>query len=211
VFRINGQLVVAVPKQNRPSSVQIKRAPAQCRQFIHLPSVPFLEFVIWGSWSGTYRPEDVPGVDGMDAKHVRPDLLWVRIEPLRRTDLSPEAVTRRLEERGREADLRGEKKREVGGLTCRGFGPNMPPYLCLEKSDSASDLVKLQYRQANQAFVQIFADYTTSQFGGIHIYWKVVTSDVARWKDIDREIRGRLAEWNLVAGASGTAAVSATP
>src|ERR1700686_5503623 len=53
VFRINDQLVLAVPKNNGPSAGRIEREPRECRTISDLPKVPYLYFVIRGNWSGS--------------------------------------------------------------------------------------------------------------------------------------------------------------
>src|SRR5882724_10774883 len=49
VFRITDRLVLAVPKNNRPSAAGIHNVPRDCNNLSDLPPAPFLTFVISGN------------------------------------------------------------------------------------------------------------------------------------------------------------------
>jgi hypothetical protein len=78
VFKINDQLVLAVPKNNWPSAGNFERDPPKCTQFSDLPTAPYLYFVIRGNWSAGYKPGDIPIVSGN--RQFQPDIITVRIQ-----------------------------------------------------------------------------------------------------------------------------------
>jgi len=198
VFRINDQLVMAIPKKNRPSAFRIDHEPPNCTGLSDLPSAPFLEFVTWGNWSAGYKREDVPGVDGMDAKDVRPDRLWVRIEPSRPSALSVAEQHKIVEMSATAMAQDFPESRDIAGLTCRipRFGGSF--YCSGTRNSIDTDIVRFSYRTfRGSPFVQVFADYPSPRFGGIHVYWRVVTSDIARWRDIDVTVWKSLDDWRL--------------
>jgi len=203
VFRINDQLVLAVPKKNRPYTNSIERLPHECRTISDIPLAQFFSFVIWGEWSAGYKRENVRWSDGMPPKDVRPDLVSVRIEPQSAFPVSNAAVTpeqrQKAEQTLKEAQASlYEGTREVGGLSCLVPKGGVTMFHCSETTTQNGDGVKLDYRQLNASFVVIQADYTSSRYGGIHVYWKTVTSDVSHWRDIDEEVWKLISEWNLL-------------
>jgi hypothetical protein len=196
VFRINDQLVVAVPKKNQPVANSIDRPPAECKNVRDLPPAGFLFFAFSGNWSSGYKAEDVPWIGG---ERVRPDLVTVRIQPEIPSTLSAEErqkIDKLIREQQRNFS---EGPREIGGLTC--FVPKMRSFPYVECSGSRpgdSDLVKLRFKRVGASFVLLQADYPSSRYGGIHVYWQTTTSDVSHWRDIEEETWKSVAEWNLL-------------
>jgi hypothetical protein len=208
VFKVNDQLVLAVPKNNWPSAGRIEREPRECRTIGDLPKVPYLYFVIRGNWSGSYNPKDVP-LDG-GRKQFLPDAVTVRI------DRDPSGASTSDEQR--KVEQIGDKfrndhlldRQEIGGLTCgRYVMPPHPGYqgglLCWGHRTS-SDSDRLSFRtfahEDVTPFVRIDAVYTSKRYGGILVYWQVWTLDVAHGRDIDQAIWKSLAEWNLLGDPS---------
>jgi hypothetical protein len=79
VFKVNDQLVLAVPVANFPSASSIDSEPAHCKTVSDLPLAKYLTFAISGKWSSGYKPEDVPTVS--KEKQFTPDVVAVRIQP----------------------------------------------------------------------------------------------------------------------------------
>jgi len=201
VFRVTDQLVPAVPKGNWPSAGRLEHQPRECHAISDLPQVNHLYFVIQGNWTGSYNPNDIPSAGGK--KEFLPDAVTVRIEPLPPNKFS-------IEEQ-REVDQRVAKhwndlanKHEIGGLICgRDYIPPDPSrkggWTCHgQRTPSDPDIIKLDTKSYRSPFVLIDADYESSHYGGIHVYWMVWTSDVVHARDIDQAIWKSLAEWNLV-------------
>jgi hypothetical protein len=200
VFRITDQLVLAVPKGNRPSAGRIEREPHECRTLSDLPQVAYLYFVIWGKWSGSYNPKDVP-LDG-GKKQFLPDAVTVRIE---RETLG----TSSIEDQSRIASVKEFydnllSKREIGGLTCGRHG--IPPdpsrkgglFCSGHRTPADPDTIAFRTFSYDTPFVLIDADYPSTHYGGIHVYWSVWTLDVANGPDIDQAVWKSLTDWNLV-------------
>jgi hypothetical protein len=92
-----------------------------------------------------------------------------------------------------------EGPREIGGLKC--LVPKMRSFPYIECSGSRpgdSDLVKLRFKQVNASFVLLQADYASSRYGGIHVYWQTTTSDVSHWLDVEEEVWRLLTDWDLL-------------
>jgi hypothetical protein len=202
VFRVTDQLVLAVPKGNWPSAGRIEHQPRKCRAISDLPQVHYLYFVIQGNWSGVYNPNDVPLAGGKKA--FLPDAVTVRVEREPPSKLSTE------EQRG--MDQIGAKhwndlpnKREIGGWICgRYFMPRDPNtkggWTCHgQRAPSDPDTIRVETKSYKSSpFVLLDADYESSHYGGIHVYWMVWTLDVAHARDIDQAIWNSLTEWNLI-------------
>lgn len=202
VFRITDQLVVAVPKKNRPNAGSIDQEPRECRQISDLPPADHLEFIVQGDWSAGYDLADVPTVEG-GLKEFRPDSVWVRVERQRLSTLSPE------DQRKMDQVLRESQQslyvgtREIGGLTClisKYQDVGMRPYCSGHRSPGDSDVTKvtLKLDTPNTHFILIQADYSSLRYGGIHVYWQTWTSEASHWREIEAAIFKSLADWNLV-------------
>ena len=192
VFRVADQLVVAVPKSYRPYATPINRGPGECRKISDLPPANYLGFVFVGNWSAVYKREDVP-------PDLRPDRVVVRIDREFPSPLSAEDQ-RKIEQIGQEYHLRDLQggAREIAGLTC--IVPKIPYYAwfsCSGPRSGDSKLVKLRFTQENAHFVLILADYASSRYGGVHVFWKALTSDISHWRNIDDEMWRLLTDWNL--------------
>jgi hypothetical protein len=203
VFRINDQLVLAVPKKNQPVANSIDRPPAECKDVRDLPPAGFLFFAFSGHWSSGYKAEDVPSIGG---ESVHPDLVTVRIQPEVPSTFSAEEqqkIAQILREQQRNFS---EGPREIGGLTC--FVPKMRsfPYIaCSGSRPGDSDVVKLRFKQVSASFVLLQANYASSRYGGIHVYWQTTTSEVSHWREVEEEIWRLLTDWNVLSnnGANG--------
>lgn len=51
VFRMHDRLLLAVPKEYSPRSVNIDHAPRTCTKVTDLPTVPYVYFYFRGNWS----------------------------------------------------------------------------------------------------------------------------------------------------------------
>ena len=173
VFKINDQLVLAVPAENSPRSVSIDHAPRTCTKFSDLPKVPYVYFYFQGKWSGNVK---------------------VRIERKEALEDSPE-----IQEARRKAEQELSKDMyQVSGLTCiRGYE------WCSAVRPGDSDVVRLKYQRLNDSGVAIYTGYASHKYGGSSMWWWTVTSDLAHWRDIDDEVRKRIAEWNLLSNSEG--------
>ena len=115
-------------------------------------------------------------------KQFRPDSLWVRVERERPGTLSPEEQ-RKMDQVQRESQqsVYGGT-REIGGLTCliskyKYAGIN--PYCSGHRNPGDSDVTKvtLKLDTPNTHFILIQADYASSRYGGIHVYWQTWNSE----------------------------------
>ena len=201
VFKISDQLVLAVPKTNWPSANRIDHAPRECRTIRDLPTSHYLYFVIRGSWSAGYKPEDIPVVGG--SKQFQPDAVTVRIEKEVPSRLSAEE-RRKVEQIQRKWQQDYSKgTQEIDGLTC------LIPVVGVEwtncfssRKNSGSGVARLRYRRGyGTSFVLIQADYAAPRYGGVHVYWQTWTSDITHAMSIDNEIWESLGAWNIESAA----------
>ena len=195
VFKINDQLVLAVPKENWPSAGKFEREPTKCTQFGDVPPAPYLYFVIRGNWSAGYKSGDIPIVNG--EKQFQPDIITVRIQ---REIVNPlpveeqEKVKKLLREWARQ-DSTGS--REVGGLTCSIPNYAGTPPRCSGGPSNAE--LKLHYSSYSATpFVLVNADYPSSRYGRIQVYWQGWISDVTHAVDIDAAIWKSIEDWDLL-------------
>jgi len=89
--------------------------------------------------------------------------------------------------------------REIAGLTC--IVPQIPYYpwfFCSGPRSGDSKPVKLQFTQKSAQFVLILADYDSSRYGGVQVFWKALTSDISHWRNIDDEMWRLLTDWNVL-------------
>jgi hypothetical protein len=200
VFRINDQLVLAVPTDNRPYADKIERQPRECRKTTDLPPAHFLRFVIVGNWSAGYRPEDIPPEDGH--KQFDPDYVNVRIEPA----INAPSTWTPEEEREAEQTLAKSMQdnytgtTEIGGMTCFVPKPGVGAFSCSgRRSKSDPDVIKLGFMgHAAPHFVLIQAQYVSSRYGGLQVYWDAWTTDPPiHALDIDAAIWKSIEDWNL--------------
>lgn len=206
VFKINDQLVLAIPKKNWPSAGKFDREPRECRRISDLPPAPYLYFVISGNWSTGYKPEDVPIVGG--DKEFKPDVVTVRIEREVPSKFSEEEQhrVRRLLQEWQKQDAIGT--REIGSLTCFVPKTGLDWTSCSgTRSKTDPDITELRYRKYSATpFILVLADYPSSHHGGIHMYWKAWTSDVSHALDIDAAIWKSIEDWNLLDNTAAQAA-----
>jgi hypothetical protein len=196
IFKLNDELIMAVPTRNLPST-RIAAEPRQCREISDLPLAPFLYFVISGNWSAGYKPQDIPIIGGN--RQFQPDVVTVRIEPESRSKL-PVEDQQKVNQLIREAQERDSAgTREIGGLTC--FVPKTSGRTdCFgPRSNGDPDVTKLHYyTYSSTSFVLLQADYSSSRYGRLHVYWQTWTSDVSHALDIDAAIWESIEEWNLL-------------
>jgi hypothetical protein len=190
VFKINDQLVLAVPKKNWPSA-HIDAGPRECKKASDLPGADFLNFIIQENWSSGYRPEDIPIVGG--AKMFLPDVATVRVErsiPSKFSEEEQQKIKRVLNEARQEISI---GTREIGGLTCLVPKPPMDWFNCNGNRTAAeSDITHLRFREyPSTPFVLILADYDSSHYGGIHVSWKAWILDPSHALAVDRTV------WNV--------------
>jgi hypothetical protein len=203
VFKVNDQLVLAVPAVNVPSAGRIENGPQVCRSIADLPSVPYLYFVIQGDWSGVYNPQDIPLENGN--RQFQPDAVTVRVEREPPSTLSVDDQ-RKIDESVHKVwhdDIRDPQ--EIDGLICGKIeqaAPNSSKggMLCSgQRSPSDPDEIRFDTHSYRiTPFLLLQADYKSSHYGGIHIYWQVWTLGISHGREIDRAIWKSLTEWNLV-------------
>jgi hypothetical protein len=201
VFKINDQLVLAVPKQNWPSAGRIEREPSVCGNISDLPSAPYVYFVIRGNWSAGFKPEDIPIVGGN--KDFEPDVVTVRIEREMPDRRSAEEL-QKLDQSQRAAQQElSVGTREIGGLTCLIPKPGIDWVFCSgRRTASDTDATSIRYREYSATpFILILSESTSARYG-IHVYWKARISDVSHALDIDRAIWNSIEEWNLLSKAT---------
>ena len=192
------------PLKIGPLLADFDSVPRKCKRIGDLPSVPYLYFVIWGNWSAGYKPEDIP-LDG-GRKQFLPDAVTVRIE-------RDTFVTSPMEDQDRIARLKKFNdglldRQEIGGLTCGRIvraphaGKRGALFCSGHRTPSDPDTIKFR-TSANEnttPFVWIDAEYRSTQYGGIHVYWQVWTLDLAHAIEIDQAIWRSLLEWNVMEG-----------
>jgi hypothetical protein len=207
VFKVNDQLVLAVPKRNSPSAGKFDREPPECRKISDLPPVPYLYFVVWGNWSAGYKPQDVPIVGGN--RQFQPDVVTVRIEREIPSKLSLEEQQRFDQGRREGLQHNSTEKREIDGLTCfvpEGQGPEWG-FCSGSRAKADPDVTELRYRKYSATpFILVLADYQSFRHGGIHVCWKAWTSDVSHVLDIDATIWQSIEDWNLLNKSAAQAA-----
>lgn len=187
VFRINDQLVLAVPKKYWPSSQSIDHEPLTCTKISDLPIVRFVYFHIQGNWSAGYKPNEVPF--GTSGQRIQPDWVEVRFESAPPRKLSAEERKAGEENRRKVEQLWGEQH-QIAGLTCSVY--------CWKGKPGDFDFVQLKYQGLNASFIKIYAGYQSPKYGGTAMYWEALTSDLSHWRDINDEAWKLIADWNLL-------------
>jgi len=183
--------------KNRPSAAGIHNVPRDFNKLSDLPPAPFLTFVISGNCSSGYKPEDVPIVDGH--RQFQPDVVGVRVEPEFSTFSVGDEQQRQLSIK---EDLQHDSTgvREYSGLTCfvpKNFGPEWG--VCKGTPTKAdANFTSLRYRTyGTTPFILVLADYPSSRYGRIHIFWQAWTVDLSNVPAIDAAIWESMEEWNL--------------
>jgi hypothetical protein len=195
VFRINHQLVVAVPTRYSPNAGSLGHEPRTCTKLSDLLTAPFLYFVIQGNWSAGYKPGDIPIVNG--ERQFQPDIITVRIQREIINPLSIEEQNKVKETLRKFHAKENEGTHEVGGLTCS--IPNYAgssPYCSGSGSNPELRLSVSSYSAT--PFVLVHADYPSSRHGRIQVYWQGWISDVSHALDIDAAIWKSIEEWSLL-------------
>ena len=195
VFRINDQLVLAVPKENWPSTTGIDREPRECKKLNDVPLANFLYFVIRGNWSAGYKLGDIPIVSGK--RQFQPDIITVRIQREIVNPLPVEEQQKVKKLLGKWAQEDSTGSREFGGLTCSiPSYAGSPPHCSGSRSNSELHLSYSSYGAT--PFVFVNADYPSSRYGRIQVYWQGWISDVSYALDIDAAIWKSIADWDLI-------------
>lgn len=199
VFRINDQLVLAVPKQNRPYASSIDHEPSECRNISDLPRARFLHFVIQGNWSAGFRPEDIPLEDGH--RKFDPDYVTVRIEPATPITASAEDTKKSLDEMEKWHRDHSSGTLDIGGLTCFIPKGGYDFFDCAgSRSKSDPDVIKLRYKAYSAPnFVLVQAQYVSSHYGGLRVFWQAWTADPpVHARDIDAAVWQAIEDWNVL-------------
>jgi len=197
VFKVNDQLVLAVPVENLPSSSSIESEPAHCKEISDLPPAGYLTFAIAGNWSAGYKPEDIPTVG--TGKQFTPDVVAVRIQP------EFDNSTAEQKEHDQEM-IKGAVEQEstgtlqFGRATCFLSKWSSMDTSCFGGTRvSDTDFMRARYgRYAATPFVLVIADYPSIRYGGIHVFWKAWTLDPSHIPDIDETIWKSINEWNVL-------------
>lgn len=187
VFRINDQLVLAVPKKYWPGTQSIDHEPRTCTKISDLPAVRVIYFYVQGNWSAGYKTSDLPF--GISGQRLQPDQVIVRVESKPARKLSAED-RKAAEENRREVERLWGEPREIAGLTCSVY--------CWRGHSGDSDFLQLKYQGLNRSFIKIYAEYWSPRYGGTNMHWETVTSDLSHWRDIDDEVWKLIADWNLL-------------
>jgi hypothetical protein len=187
VFKLNRQLVLAVPKKFFPSAGSLGHEPPVCTKVSDLLTHQYLYFYVFGSWStvgSNDRSVDTPAL----ATGVGRDRVTVRIErALPQPQQSIEAIKawEKLDEQ-RDKEF-AAAAREIGGLKCVAWCEGFNGF----------ETVQLRYWQRN-GFVEIHARYESNRYGGLQVYWTANVSDLSKWQAIEHEIWKLVAEWNVL-------------
>jgi hypothetical protein len=197
VFKVNDQLVLAVPVANLPSASGIDSEPAHCKTVSDLPPAKYLAFAISGKWSAGYKPQDIPTVG--TEKQFTPDVVAVRIQPEFDNSTREEKDHRQQMIMGAvQQDSTGTL--QLGRVTCFLSKWSAMDTSCFAGSSvSESDFMSVRYgKYAATPFVLVIADYSSIRYGGIHVFWKTWTLDPSHIPDIDETIWKSIDEWNLL-------------
>jgi hypothetical protein len=198
VFKINDELVLAIPRENAPIANKIENQPGDCKKITDLPSVSFLTFKITGNWSGAETPQTLPTLG--DNKNVQADVVGVRLERETPNSLSADEQEK-LRQMGA-AMLRETSSgvTEIGDLTCLVPKPAFTFFSCYRnrfKADSKG--TRFRYRDySGNPFILIQADYLSPRYGHIHVYWSAWTLNISNALEIDDAIWKSIEEWNLL-------------
>jgi hypothetical protein len=197
VFKVNDQLVLAVPVANLPSAASIDSEPAHCKALSDLPPAKYLAFAISGHWSAGYKPQDIPIVG--TERQFTPDVVAVRIQP-EFDHSAPEEKNHRQQMIRAAVQQDSTGTLQLGRLTCFLSKWSGMDTCCFGGSSvSESDFMSVRYgRYAATPFVLVLADYASVRYGGVHVFWKAWTSDPSHIPDIDEAIWKSIDEWNLL-------------
>src|SRR5580658_329502 len=196
VFKVNDQLVLAVPVANLPSASSIDSEPAHCKTVSDLPPAQYVTFAISGDWSAGYKPQDIPTVG--KGKQFTPDVVAVRIQP-EFDNSTPEEKDRRHQMIMGAVQQDSTGTLQLGRLTCFLSKWTSMDTMCLGAGISESDFMRVRYgRYAATPFVLVIADYPSIRYGGIHVFWRAWTLDPSNIPIIDEAIWKSIDEWNLL-------------
>jgi hypothetical protein len=187
VFKLNPQLVLAVPKKYLPDAGSLGHEPRTCAKLGDLLTHQYLYFFVLGDWASGAKPNNVISTNVPEAG-VRSEWLTVRIDRARPEPQRSEEELKRWEEFERKRDDEfAAAAREIGGLRCASWCEGFNGF----------ETVNLSYWQ-RQGFVEIHASYNSKRYGGIQVYWSTNVSDLSQWQSIEHEIWKLVAEWSVL-------------
>jgi hypothetical protein len=198
VFKINRQLVVAVPKRYWPNAGSLGHEPRTCTMLSDLPTAEHLYFYLQGNWSSGYDPREVPIANGV--KQFRPDFVTVRIERAQPETRSAGDLAKMREI---SADALRENSigtRTFGSLTCFVPKPAAVFYSCSgHRSQTDAEIINLRFRDyTDTSFLLVQANYVSPRYGGIQVYWNAWILDPSHASEIDAAIWKLIEDWNLL-------------
>jgi len=191
VFKLNRQLVLAVPKKYLPNAGSLGHEPRRCTKLSDLLTHQYIYFFVLGDWSSGAKPNNVISAN-VPEKGVRSEWLIVRID---RALPEPQRSSEELKSWER-IDQQRDKEvaaaaRNIGDLNCdKGFCEGFNGF----------ETMRLRYWQRD-GFVEIHASYNSKRFGGLQMYWTTNVSDLSQWQPIEHEIWKLIAEWSVLGNA----------
>jgi hypothetical protein len=190
VFKLNRQLVLAVPKKYLPNAGSLGHEPRACAKLSDLLTHQYLYFFVLGDWASGAKPNNVISANVREAG-VRSEWLTVRID---RALPEPQRSVEELKlweklDRQRDEEF-AAAAREIGNLKCAGWCEGFNGF----------ETVKLRYWQRD-GFVEIHASYNSMRYGGLQVYWTTNVSDLSQWQSIEHEIWKLVAEWSVLGNA----------
>jgi hypothetical protein len=190
VFKLNRQLVLAVPKKYLPNAGSLGHEPRTCTKLSDLLTHQYLYFFVRGDWASGAKPNNVIPANVPEAG-VRSEWLTVRID---RALPEPERSVEDLKilaklDRQRDAEF-AAAAREIDSLRCAGWCQGFNGF----------ETVSLRYWQRD-GFVEIHANYNSKRYGGLQVYWTTNVSDLSQWQSIEKEIWKLVAEWSVLGNA----------
>jgi hypothetical protein len=211
IFKINDQLVVVVPTENKPVANSIGSEPTKCRNISDLPNIHYLAFVIVGEWSAGYKTEDIQTVNGV--KQFQPDVVGVRIEREAPNGRSIEEERKWENDRANVWRSQSTGVRQFGDLSCFVPTPAAIYFNCTgRRSKTDPDVVALRFRAdiPGTRFKLVQANYPSFRYAGIRVYWQAWILDPSRALDVDAAVWNAIEEWNLLdtPSRSGRASLS---
>ena len=169
-----------------------------CEKISDLPVAAFVSFVITGDWSSGYNQADIPTNGGI--KQFQPDVVGARVEREAPSKESAEDQRYRNELIKGGLEYGATERRKIGLLSC--FVPGSWGsgwlYCSGHRAEGDPDVTSLRVRKyGDTPFELLLADYVSSRYGGIHVYWQVWVKDEAHVLDIDTAIWKSIEGWNL--------------
>ena len=190
VFKLNRQLVLAVPKKYLPNAGSLGHEPRTCTKLSDLLTHQYLYFYVLGDWSSGAKPSNVISSNVPEAG-VRSEWLTVRIDralPEPQRSVEDLKIWEKLDRQ--RAEEFAAAAREIGGLRCASWCEGFNGF----------ETVSLRYWQRD-GFVEIHASYNSKRYGGLQVYWTTNVSDLSQWQSIEHEIWKLIDEWSVLGNA----------